>query len=150
VWPTQCRCLVKRVVPGVGDCALRRPSASDSPSTLRRMSDPAENSDGTVRRIGRPFQPGQSGNPGGRPKGVARTVRETCGGSPRRLAEILFEIADSPKTRERDRIAAASVLFDRGWGKAPAYAAIEGADPLEQDEVAEAIQGLVEQLRAQK
>jgi hypothetical protein len=29
------------------------------PFTLQRMSEPAENSDGTVRRIGRPFQPGQ-------------------------------------------------------------------------------------------
>jgi hypothetical protein len=27
--------------------------------------EPAQNSDGTVRRIGRPFQTGQSGNPGG-------------------------------------------------------------------------------------
>jgi len=49
------------------------------PSTLHLMNEPAENSDGAVRRIGRPFQPGQSSNPGGRPKGVARAFRDVLG-----------------------------------------------------------------------
>lgn len=75
-------------------------------------------------------------------------MREVCGGTPLRLALGLLEIAENPKTRDRDRIAAYRELFDRGWGKAPAFANIEGADPLEHDEVAEAIQSLVTELRA--
>jgi hypothetical protein len=59
---------------------------------------------------------------------------------------MLLEIAENPKARDRDRIAAASELLNRGWGKAPAFASIEGADPLEQDEIAEAISGLVDEL----
>jgi hypothetical protein len=114
------------------------------------MNEPAENSNGTVRSIGRPFQPGQSGNPGGRPKGVARTVRELCGGSPERLAQGLLEIAEDPKVRPRDRIAAYHELLNRGWGKAPAFANIEGADPLDHDEIMEAIVGLVEGLQEQR
>ena len=106
------------------------------------MSEPAENSNGTVRRIGRPFQPGQSGNPGGRPKGVARTVREVCGGTPLLLAQGLLEIAEDRSARNADRVAAYRELLDRGWGKAPAFANIEGGDPLGQDDVAEAIQKL--------
>ena len=90
-------------------------------STLHLMSEPAENSDGTVRNL-RPWKPGQSGRPGGRPKGVAKAVREVCGGSPLHLAHGLLEIAEDPKVRPRDRIAAYSELLDRGWGKASAFA----------------------------
>ena len=113
------------------------------------MSEPAENSDGTVRNL-RPWKPGQSGNPGGRPKGVAKTVREVCGGSPLRLAHGLLEIAEDPKVRPRDRIAAYSELLDRGWGKAPAFASIEASDPLELDAVAAEIREISEQLRARE
>jgi hypothetical protein len=49
--------------------------------------------------------------------------------------------------RDADRIRAYELLLGYGWGKPPAFA-IEGADPLEQDEVSEAIQGLVAQLRS--
>ncbi len=61
-------------------------------STLHVVSEPAENNGGTVRRIGRPFQPGQSGNPGGRPKGVARAFRDVLGGSPTEAARGLLEL----------------------------------------------------------
>jgi hypothetical protein len=59
-------------------------------------------------------------------------------------------IGHGKPVREADRIRAYELLLAYGWGKPPAFAAIEGADPLEQDEVAEAIQGLVAQLRAAK
>jgi len=109
------------------------------------MSEAGENSEGTVRRIGRPFQPGQSGNPGGRPKGVARAFRDVLGGSPTEAALGLLEIARTAK-RDADRIAAWRELLDRGWGKAPAFASIEGADPLEHDEVAAEIRSIAEAL----
>jgi hypothetical protein len=96
------------------------------------------------------FVPGQSGNPGGKPKGIARTVREVCGGSPLRLAQGLLEIAEDPKARDRDRIAAYSELLDRGWGKAPAFASIEGEDPLGMDDVAGEIQAIADELRARR
>jgi hypothetical protein len=87
------------------------------------------NNNGTARVIGKPFKPGQFGYPGGRPKGVSRTVRELCGDSPLRLPQVLLEIAENPKARDRDRIAASSVLLDRGWEKAPAVAAVESHEP---------------------
>jgi hypothetical protein len=120
-----------------------------SPSTLHLMHEPAENSDATVRRIGRPFPPGQSGNPGGRPKGVARAFRDVLGGSPTEAAQGLQQIARYGK-RDADRIAAWRELLDRGWGKAPAFASIEGADPLEHDEIAQEITAIAEQLERER
>jgi hypothetical protein len=45
-----------------------------------------------------------------------------------------------------DIVNAHRALIEHGWGKAPAFAAIEGADPLEQDEIADAISSLVDEL----
>ena len=72
------------------------------------------------------FKPGQSGNPGGRPK-VDKTVkalaREHTEDAVRTLAEILKNGAAS----ESSRVQAASALLDRGWGR-----------PLQQLEIGEA------------
>jgi hypothetical protein len=112
-----------------------------------------ENNEETTRPggvTGNGFKPGQSGNPGGRPKGVAKTVREVCGGSPLCLAQGLLEIAENPNARDRDRVAAYRELLDRGWGKAPAFASVEASDPLELDDVAREIQTIADELRVRR
>ena len=68
-----------------------------------------------------PFKPGKSGNPGGRPatlaamQELARTHTEAA------IEALVLALAD-----DKQRVAAASVLLDRAWGK-PAQA-ITGAD----------------------
>jgi len=82
----------------------------------------AENSGGTAttsrkRGSGRPFEKGQSGNPGGRPKeqiNVQALAREKT-----ELAiETLAAIAGNQKAKEAARVAACVALLDRGWGRA--------------------------------
>ena len=77
-------------------------------------------------------------------------MREVCGGSPLRLAQGLLEIAEDHSARNADRVAAYRELLDRGWGKAPAFASIEGGDPLEMDEVSREIQAIADELRARR
>jgi hypothetical protein len=89
----------------------------------------AQNSTKTAR--GRPFKPGQSGNPGGRPKGLASLVREQTGDG-KELVELTLKIMRGELTVTRrtkagiayeqtpshkDRMAAVEWLADRGWGK---------------------------------
>lgn len=61
--------------------------------------------------IGIPFKPGQSGNPGGRPKGIAAKAREHTDKALDVLAKALTD------KDARIRIEAATRLLDRGYGK---------------------------------
>lgn len=73
-----------------------------------------------------PWQPGQTGNPGGRPKGLAVMVREKTGDGIR-LVETMAGIADGKLLIEkrppshRDRIQAIEWLADRGFGATPKF-----------------------------
>ena len=68
---------------------------------------------------GRGFMPGQSGNPGGRPKGLSRRVRELVGDDGHEIAEYMFSVLSDDRERTADRMEAAKWLADRGFGKAP-------------------------------
>src|SRR5262245_26291041 len=70
--------------------------------------------------IGKPFQKGQSGNPGGRPKEIAE-VKELAREHMPDAIEALASIMNNPKASDAARVSAATALLDRGYGKAPQH-----------------------------
>ncbi|MBM2823523.1 MAG: hypothetical protein HW413_2269 [Thermoleophilia bacterium] len=60
---------------------------------------------------------GVSGNPGGRPKGLSRRVRELVGDDGHAIAEFMFTILSDETECTADRMEAAKWLADRGFGK---------------------------------
>ena len=65
---------------------------------------------------GRGFRAGQSGNPGGRPRGFAAQVRaETRDGQ--EIVDVMLKVLRDGGGRIADRIEAAKWLGDRGWGR---------------------------------
>jgi hypothetical protein len=65
------------------------------------------------------FQPGTSGNPGGRP----REIVEVAAAARERTAEALETLTTIMRDKEASaaaRVSAAIALLERGWGKAPA------------------------------
>lgn len=81
------------------------------------------------------WRPGQSGNPGGRPKGLAARIRET--NSPERLATAFEEIAYDPNTSARDRMEALRWLGERGYGKTPEVTLVGAMTEEQRDAAAE-------------
>ena len=73
------------------------------------------------------WKPGQSGNPGGRPKSIHK-VQELARSKTEAMIGVLEEIAASPKAPPAARVAAANSILDRGWGKSSQP--IGGADDL--------------------
>lgn len=119
----------------------------------------AENSHGSARPgepgAGTPYKAGQSGNPSGRPKGLARKVREVLGDDDgetiaRFLAAVMsgevVTVTVDEKTGEqkqvrtranvKERVEAAKLLAERGWGKPAQFVPIEEDDPLGLSEAA--------------
>jgi len=101
----------------------------------------AENNGGTT---GKGFMPGQSGNPGGRPKGIAALARVHTD----KAVQVLVDGMES--TDERVKIAAAKEILDRGYGKAPVFTAdLTGKlDDLDDDALDAAIFAIRDALRA--
>ena len=72
---------------------------------------------------GRPLQPGQSGNPGGRPRVIAELQELARAHAPEAIAE-LARLAKDAKS-ETVRIAAIKELLDRAYGKPTQFVAAE-------------------------
>ena len=75
------------------------------------------------------FQPGQSGNSGGKPKAI---IEVTAAARQRTLEaiETLTTIMRDKKATSSARVSAAIALLERGWGKAPQSISIK-RDPSE-------------------
>lgn len=93
----------------------------------------AENSE---KQRGRPFQKGQSGNPGGRPKLVGH-VRELAQSYTEAAMVTLVEIIENTEAPPAARVSAAQAILDRGWGK-PSQP-VGGADDLPPIQSAQAL-----------
>ena len=80
-------------------------------------------STGSLGRYGglRPWKPGESGNPGGMPKGwseLKRAAREQTAEAVERLVNLMRgKDAHGEKVPARTQHAAIETLLDRGWGK---------------------------------
>lgn len=70
------------------------------------------------RRSDGTFAKGSCPNPGGRPKGIARQIRESTNDFTE-MVEIALAIARDKTAHNRDRMQAVQWLADRGLGKAP-------------------------------
>lgn len=99
------------------------------------------------------WQKGASPNPGGRPKGLAVRVRELM--PEEELVAGMVKIAKGLKVAGQkptiaEIIRAREWLADRGHGKAPAFAPIEGENPLELGDVERAIDSTLDELAARR
>ena len=72
---------------------------------------------GSITKVsGRPFRPGRSGNPGGRPK-VVREVQELARQHTPDVINALVEVCNTAVRHPSARVAAAIALLDRAYGK---------------------------------
>ena len=77
------------------------------------------------------FKPGESGNPGGRPKAV-EGVKELARLHTETAIAALVRVIEDKKANPSARVSAAVAILDRGWGKpVQAIAGANGEDPIE-------------------
>jgi hypothetical protein len=93
------------------------------------------------------YKPGQTGNPGGRPKSVAE-VRELARTYTVEAIETLVSIMRDTSVAPGSRVAAANNLLDRGHGKAPQTYEVENYDQMTDAELDRRIADALDGLRA--
>lgn len=72
---------------------------------------------------GNGFRPGMSGNPGGRPRGLARMTREKLGDDGDVLVDFWIGVMGDSGVKLQDRLTASKLLAERGWGRPTAVMA---------------------------
>lgn len=72
-----------------------------------------------------PWEKGQSGNPGGRPKLITK-VRELAQRHTDEAVETLVKVMRDPISPPAARVAAAGQLLDRGYGKPAQAVTLQG------------------------
>src|SRR5262249_37802824 len=100
---------------------------------------------GNSMTIGKPFQKGQSGNPGGRPKEIAE-VKELARQHMPAAIDALVSIMNNPEASDAGRVSAANALLDRGCGKPPQHITGESVPASDQDR--QKLQGQIERDRS--
>jgi hypothetical protein len=105
----------------------RHPGKSQAANFARAITMPL-NREPSAAELAARFKPGQpSANPGGRPKGLERRIREQLRDDWEAITLALRDIAlgrlppgitGETTVKIRDRIDAIRLLYDRGWGKA--------------------------------
>ena len=90
---------------------------------------PPENREATGAHPGR-FKPGQTGNPGGRPK-VDHRVVDLAREHTELAVKTLAEICGNSKAAPSSRVAAACALLDRGWGRPRQSVELSGPEGLD-------------------
>jgi len=91
--------------------------AGNSEGTAKK-STKKKTTDGTKKKrgAGKPFQPGQSGNPSGRPK-IPEDVKQAFKEASMDACNTLISIANDKTAKDADRVRAAEAILDRAWGK---------------------------------
>src|SRR5213596_3655103 len=98
-------------MPGHVTCSVLSPAGPALDTRCHNASVTPQNRN----RSGR-FPKGVSGNPGGRPQGLAKATRELVGEDGMALAQLWWDIARDETRRDSDRLEASKLLADRGWG----------------------------------
>jgi hypothetical protein len=80
-----------------------------------------ENAENSTKTIGKPFAPGVSGNPGGRPRSMGGYIRSITSDGEEivdlMVAVMRGETINGMKPKIKDQMDAAGWLMDRGLGK---------------------------------
>ena len=94
----------------------------------------------------KPFAPGRSGNPGGRPR-LPDDVKQLARGYTAEAIETLANVMRNDEAPAAARVTAASTILDRAWGKPPQHITTENLESLSDDDLRAELAAAVTELR---